>query len=464
MGPRRGGPGQPAPRSPPWAASPVLVDDQPAGRGGRAPGPRHRRRRPGRPGRLRRRDQVPGHQPVPGRPAAAGGARHPGGGRPGPVAPGGAPGPGAVHHRDQGQEQHHRHRGAPAQPVGLPVHDRREHRPAAVGSGAGGPGLRLLGDRDLQLPGHRPGLLAAGGRGDLAASRPPALASGGGELLPGQAVRVLPAGRGPDRGQRGQRPAAGAGGAARPPGGVGARRRRPGRGLDGPARPARRAQPAQRPDRPGLPAGPGRAAGRRRRRAAAGRRRVRAAQQPAAGHRHGGRRHVRGRQPVHQRAAHAGRAGRVPGPPGRPDRGRPGPRHRLRAAGRRAGRPAGAHAGAGRAGQRAAHRGRDRGRPARQGRGAVLRGPGRGRAAGLRLGPPGRRGAALPRRAELRPVPRLPRTGATRSPGPCAPAPRDNPVPPHQSRAPQGRTPPGRAGCRRPCSATSPRWWARRTC
>ena len=78
------------------------------------------------------------------------------------------------------------------------------------------------------------------------------------------------------------------------------------------------------------------------------------------------------------------------------------------AAGRRAGRPARAHAGAGRAGQRPAHRGRDRGRPARQGRGDLLPGPGHGGPARLRLGPSGRRGAAVPGRAELRPVPGLP--------------------------------------------------------
>ena len=261
VGARRGGPGQP-PRAPRPGPPARARRRPPAGRrGGGVPGARHLRRRPGGPGRLRRGDQVAGHQPLPRRPAAAGGQRHPGPGRAGPVAPGGPQGAGAVHHRDQGQEQHHGHRGPPAQPVGLPVHGRREHRPAAVGTSTGGPGLRLLGDRNVQLPGHRPGLLAAGGGGDLAAPRSPALASGCAELLPGQAVRLLPAGRGPDRGQRRQRPAPGPGGAARPAGGVGARRRRPRRGLDGPARPAGRAQPAQRPDRPGLPARPGRAAG-----------------------------------------------------------------------------------------------------------------------------------------------------------------------------------------------------------
>ena len=44
---------------------------------------------------------------------------------------------------------------------------------------------------------------------------------------------------------------------------------------------------------------------------------------------------LRRRQPVHQRAAHPGRAGRLPRPPHRPDRRRPRPRHRLRPPGRR---------------------------------------------------------------------------------------------------------------------------------
>ena len=82
----------------------------------------------------------------------------------------------------------------------------------------------------------------------------------------GQAVGLLPAGRGPDRRERGQRPAAGTGGPARAAGGVGAGHRRSGRRLDGAARPARDAQPAQRADRPRLPARARRAGGRGRRR------------------------------------------------------------------------------------------------------------------------------------------------------------------------------------------------------
>ena len=86
-----------------------------------------------------------------------------------------------------------------------------------------------------------------------------------------------------------------------------------------------------------VPGRPGRAAGRRRRRAPHRRRRVRAPQPPPAAGRDDRRRDVRGRQPVHQRAAHPGRHGRLPGPPGRADRRRPRPRHRLRPAGRRPG-------------------------------------------------------------------------------------------------------------------------------
>ena len=68
---------------------------------------------------------------------------------------------------------------------------------------AGGTGpLGLLGHRGLQLPGHRPVLLDAGGGRYLAAPRSPRLARRRAELLSRQAVRVLPAGGGSDRRQR----------------------------------------------------------------------------------------------------------------------------------------------------------------------------------------------------------------------------------------------------------------------
>jgi hypothetical protein len=67
--------------------------------------------------------------------------------------------------------------------------------------------LRLLGHRGVQLPGHRPAVHAAGGRGHLAAPGPPRLARRGGAVLPGQAVRLLAARGRTDRGQRRQRPA-----------------------------------------------------------------------------------------------------------------------------------------------------------------------------------------------------------------------------------------------------------------
>ena len=211
--------------------TPVLVDDQPPA-GGVA----------GRPvlatadgglaalAALRRGGEVARDQPVPPRPAAARGGRCPGGRRPWAVAAGSPAGPGGLRHRDQGQEQHHRHRRAPADPARLPVHDRRQHRPAALGPGPGHPrrghGLGLLGHRDVQLPGHRPALLAAGRRGHLAAPRSPALARRRRRgLLPGQAVRLQPARRRPDRGQRGQRPAPRAAAAARAAGGLGPGRR-----------------------------------------------------------------------------------------------------------------------------------------------------------------------------------------------------------------------------------------------
>ena len=62
-----------------------------------------------------------------------------------------------------------------------------------------------------------------------------------------------------------------------------------------------------------------------------------------------------------------------------------------------------AAAGAGPARQRPADPGRDRGGAARQGRGDRVPGPGRGGPAGLGLGPAGRRGAALARRASFGP-------------------------------------------------------------
>ena len=291
-------------------------------------------------------------------------------GRPGPVAPGGGPRPGAVHHRHQGQEQHHRHRGAPAQPAGATGAWSAGTSASRRGTRAGGAAYDywVIETSSYQAT-------------DLGCS-PPVVAVTSlhpdhlhwhrrrGELLPGQAVRVLPAGRGPDRGQRGQRPAPGPGGAARPAGGVGARGRRPGRGLDGAARPAGRAQPAQRPDRPGLPARPGRAAGRTTR--------PRCATPP------------RGSQPLSSRLQAIGTVAGVTFvddslstnvlPTLAALDAFPGRRVALIAGGQDRGidyaplaaglrRPARAHAGAGRAGQRPAHRGRDRGRPARQGRG-----------------------------------------------------------------------------------------------
>ena len=68
--------------------------------------------------------------------------------------------------------------------------------------------LRLLGHRDIQLPGHGSALLAAGGRRHLAAPRSPGLARRRGGVLPRQAVGLLSARGGPDHRQRGQRPAA----------------------------------------------------------------------------------------------------------------------------------------------------------------------------------------------------------------------------------------------------------------
>ena len=133
LGARRRGPGQPAQAGD--AGRGGGAGGRPAvGPGtGRAAGPRHRRGRAGSAGRLRGRDQVTRHQPVPPGGGGTGGPGHSGGRRPRPVAGRGGPQPGRLHHRDQGQEQHHGDRGAPAAPVGLPVRGRRQHRPAAVG-------------------------------------------------------------------------------------------------------------------------------------------------------------------------------------------------------------------------------------------------------------------------------------------------------------------------------------------
>ena len=93
----------------------------------------------------------------------------------------------------------------------------------------------------------------------------------------------------------------------------------------------------------------------RRDRAARRGRRVRAPQPPAAARRDDQRRDVRGRQPVHQRAADPGRHGRLPRPPRRADRRRPRPRHRLRPARRGPGPAHRPHPGPHPARQRTAH-------------------------------------------------------------------------------------------------------------
>ena len=247
-------------------AEPVLVDDRPAGPVGPADS-----RRPvlataeGGLAALQRCDVVvktPGLSRYRPEVAHLSTAGHPGGGRPGPVARRGGPAARPVRDRHQGQEHHLLAHRAPPDRARLPVHGRREHRRRALRPGQRGR-LRLLGHRGVQLPGHRPAGLAARGRGHVAAPGPPGLARGRGAVLPGQAVRVLPARRRTHRGERRQRPAPRARRAARPADRVGQRARRPGGGLDGTARPPRQAQPAQRAHRPPLPGRP-RRAGRRR--------------------------------------------------------------------------------------------------------------------------------------------------------------------------------------------------------
>ena len=78
--------------------------------------------------------KTPGHQPVPARGGRTRAARRPVAGGLGPVAGRGRPRPGGLHHRHQGQEQHHGHRRASAGPARLPLPGGREHRPAALGS------------------------------------------------------------------------------------------------------------------------------------------------------------------------------------------------------------------------------------------------------------------------------------------------------------------------------------------
>ena len=167
-------------------------------------------------------------------------------------------------------------------------------------------------------------------RGHLAAPGPPALArrrSGG--LLPRQALAVHAARRRPHGRQRRQRAAPRAPPPARPAGALGARDRRPGRALAAAAGPARRPQPAQRADRPRRPARTSASPARTTRRPSSAPPRGTPSGEPAPGRRRGVRGDVRRRQPVDQRAADARRGRGVPRPPGRPDRRRPGPRHRL---------------------------------------------------------------------------------------------------------------------------------------
>ena len=87
--------------------------------------------------------------------------------------------------------------------------------------------------------------------------------------------------------------------------------------------------------------------------------------QPAHTGRHGRRRYLRRRQPVHQRAAHSGCARRIPRTPDRADRRRSGPGHRLRAAGGRRPGPPGADLRPDAARQRSPHPRPDRGSPDR---------------------------------------------------------------------------------------------------
>ena len=185
-------------------ADAVLVDDHPPAAGRGPAGPGNRRGRPGGARRVRRRDQVARHQPLPARGGRPGRSRRPGGRWPRAVAGRGRPRAGGLRHRDQRQEQRGGCRRAPAEPPRSPLPGGREHRAAALGPGCRPCRLRVLADRDIQLSGHRPALLATGRRGDLAAPRPPGLARRRGDLLPGQAFGLLPAGRGPDDRQRRQ--------------------------------------------------------------------------------------------------------------------------------------------------------------------------------------------------------------------------------------------------------------------
>ena len=155
--------------------APVLVDDQPR-LGRRCPVLATGRRRPGRAGALRRGGQDAGHQPVPARggPARAGG--RPGGRRAGPVARRKRPRRVVCVTGTKGKSTTAAIAGHLLTRLGYRCLVGGQHRRAALGPGRARPGLRLLGHRDVQLPGHRPALLAAGGRGHLAAPRSPALA------------------------------------------------------------------------------------------------------------------------------------------------------------------------------------------------------------------------------------------------------------------------------------------------
>ena len=197
---------------------------------------------------------------------------------------------------------------------------------------------RLLGHRGVELPGGRRQRRPARRGGDVAPPRPPHLARRRHrDVLRRQAVALHAPRRRPHGRQRRQPAAARPPSLARAPGRVGHRRGRPVRRLDRRARPARRPQPPQRPHRPGMPRRPRRRGGGRRPRRGRRRGRLRAPREPPAPGRHGRRRAVRRRQPVHQRAAHP-RCGRRLPRPARGGRGRrAGPRHRLRAARQRVG-------------------------------------------------------------------------------------------------------------------------------
>ena len=327
-----------------------------------------------------------------------------------------------VHHRHQGQEHHHLARRAPADRARLPVPGRREHRRRALRPGQRGR-LRLLGHRGVQLPGHRPARSRRRWSRSPRCTRTTWTGTAAWSSTTGTSCRRAPspAPNSPWRTATATCSASTPRCSARGSSGSASTTTRRRTGWDRSACSARttgatRSSPARCLVALGVPGAADDAALRA---AAAGYRPLPSRLQPG---RHGRRRQLRRRQPVHQRAAHAGRAGRLPRPPRRADRRRPRPRHRLRPAGGRGRGPRSAHLVLTLPDSGPRIQAAIEADGPRQGGGDRLRGPGRSRRARATAGPGPTASCCCPRPRRASARSGTTATAPRPSPAPCAPA------------------------------------------